>query len=101
MKHCRLHSTVCIVHIQKFNVTFWHSCKCPQSEQESYGIDFGSVGLSCPTSDGIVVQTTTCPLSEEAQVELQRSIDSKLPSVNNGVDIYLNTVAFVMEHMEQ
>lgn len=59
------------------------------------------MGLNCPTSDGIVVPTTTCPLSEEAQIELQRSIDPKLPSLNNGVDIYLNTVAFVMEHMEQ
>jgi hypothetical protein len=58
------------------------------------------MGPSFPRSDGIVVPTTGCPLSDEAQIELQRSIDPKQLSVNNGVDIYLNTVAFVMEHME-
>jgi len=52
-------------------------------------------------SNSIVVPTTECPLSEEALTELKRSINPKLQSVNRGVDIYLNTVAFVTEHVSQ
>ena len=93
-KLCRHYSTV------GSTSNFYHSCKRPQREQESYGIDFESMGLSFPKSDGIVVPITECPLSEEAHIELQRCIDPKQLSVNHGVDIYLNTVAFVMEHVD-
>ncbi|KAK3715654.1 hypothetical protein QZH41_020726 [Actinostola sp. cb2023] len=70
-------------------------------EQESYGIDFDRMVSESSESNSIVVPTTECPLSEEALTELKRSINPKLQSVNRGVDIYLNTVAFVTEHVSQ
>ena len=77
-----------------------HYFLCPQREQESYGIDYeGILPESTERDDLIDVLDVLCPLSDEALAELHRTVNPKRASVNRGIDIYLEAVDFVREHM--
>lgn len=71
-----------------------------EREQESYGIDYkGILPESTEGDDLIDVPDVLCPLSDEALAELRRTINPKHASDNRGVDIYLEAVDFVREHI--
>ena len=73
-----------------------------QEEIQGYGIDLdGPIAADCNDIDMVEVPETTNPLDQVYYQEMIDTIDPCRPSNSSGIDIYLETVNFIITHCQQ